>query len=68
VRELVRKSGFSDPAICYHARISFSTLAKLESGARRNPSTDLLIRLASVLGCQVGDFFDEDDAGQPVAS
>jgi hypothetical protein len=64
IRQKVVDSGLSATVIAYHAQISNSYLNTLQWGARKeNPSTAVLIRLAKVLQCRVGDFFDDDAEG-----
>jgi hypothetical protein len=63
VREQVRASGQSATAISYNAGISNSYLNQMQWGVKAvNPSAAILARLATVLGCRVGDFFDDDDS------
>jgi transcriptional regulator with XRE-family HTH domain len=63
VHERVRASGLSQTVVSYRAGISNQYLNSLQYGTRDNPSADVLIRLARVLNCRVGDFFDDDNAG-----
>ena len=62
VHDQVAASGLSATEISHSARISNAYLNSLQYGTRDNPSTAVLIRLARVLGCRVGDFFDDEAA------
>ena len=68
IRELVGADGRPPTVICYHAGISNAYLNALQYGGRANPSTAVLIRLAEVLGCRVGDFFDDAAAVTPAGA
>lgn len=59
-------SGMRPEEVCYRAGISFPYLRQLEDGTARNPSTDVLTRLAAVYGRPVGDLFAGHN--RPVAS
>jgi transcriptional regulator with XRE-family HTH domain len=67
MRECLRASGLHVEALCYRAGVSNSYWNALIYGGRGNPSADILVRLAEVLGCRVGDFFDDDDTGLAAA-
>jgi transcriptional regulator with XRE-family HTH domain len=56
-----RESGLRPEEICVRARVSYSYLRAIESGARVNPSVTVLTRLAAVLGHGVGELFTDED-------
>jgi transcriptional regulator with XRE-family HTH domain len=54
VRTHRQRLGFSQEALAYEAGINRTYIASLEAG-RRNPSLDLMARLATALGVDLGE-------------
>lgn len=54
VRERRLALGFSQEKLALRARVNRTYIGSLETG-QRNPSLDLIARLAKALGCDAGD-------------
>jgi len=54
--EKQREAGISDEDLCRGADITTETLRLWKAG-RYSPNASKLARMATILGCQVGDFF-----------
>lgn len=54
VRALRHETGLSQEDLAFHASINRTYIASLEAG-RRNPSLDLMARLAAALSVDLGD-------------
>lgn len=46
------------------AKLTPAYINNLESGARTNPSVNVLIKLAEALECTIDDLFDSDETAQ----
>lgn len=57
VRHFRLELGLSQEALAHQAEINRTYIASLEAG-RRNPSLDLMARLASALGVDLGDLVE----------
>jgi len=66
VRHLRVARSLSQERLAYDAGVDRSYLGGVERG-EENPTVDVLDRLATVLGCRLGEFFEEpaDGAERP---
>jgi transcriptional regulator with XRE-family HTH domain len=55
-----RRRGWTREALAFHAGVSWSAIAQLESGRRRSPRPETLVALAGALGVTVGYLVGED--------
>jgi transcriptional regulator with XRE-family HTH domain len=55
LREIRKAKGLTQIEVCRKARLGQGYLAQLELGIKRNPSLDVLKRLAKALGVTVTD-------------
>ena len=55
IRDLRDKKGLSQRALAAKVGVTGAYVALLESGKRKNPSLDVLKRVARALGVQVAD-------------
>lgn len=53
LRELRERAGLTQTALAKRARLSIVYVSLLESGKRKNPSMDVILRLAESLGVTV---------------
>ena len=58
VRELRERKGWTQEDLAKRAKITRSHLSLLEAGHRRNPSLEVLKRLARALGVPVGELLE----------
>ena len=60
IREVLKEKGITAQEVADRMQISLSSLNQSISG---NPSIKTLRKIAEVVGCQVGDFFKDEMAG-----
>ena len=58
IRELREREGLTQEELAKRAKITRSHLALLEAGHRKNPSLDILRRVARALGVPVGELLE----------
>lgn len=58
IKALREQKGLSQPELAKRAQVSQSYIAMLETGEKKNPSLDVLQRLAKVLEVKVGELLD----------
>lgn len=58
LRELREKKGWSQAKLAEQVGVSDAYIAQLETGVRKNPSLDMLKRLASKLGVPVTELLE----------
>ncbi len=62
IREIIKEYGLTTQDVADQMGISLSSLNQSISG---NPSVKLLRRISEVVGCQVGDFFEDERKENP---
>ena len=62
IREIIKEYGLTTQDVADQMGISLSSLNQSISG---NPSVKLLRRISEVVGCQVGDFFEDERKESP---
>ena len=55
IRELREKKGLTQEELAFKARVTPGYVAQLELGIRKNPSLDVVRRLARALGVRLGE-------------
>ena len=60
IRQYRRASGMTQRELSAKAKISYSMVAKLESGEQSNPSLETLKKIATALDCDVSDLLSDE--------
>ena len=55
IRELREKKGLTQEELAFKAKVTPGYVAQLELGLRKNPSLDVVRRLARALGVRLGE-------------
>jgi transcriptional regulator with XRE-family HTH domain len=55
IRELREKKGLTQEELAFKAKVTQGYVAQLELGIRKNPSLDVVRRLARALGVRLGE-------------
>jgi transcriptional regulator with XRE-family HTH domain len=55
IRELREKKGLTQEELAFKAKVTPGYVAQLELGIRKNPSLDVVRRLARALGVRLGE-------------
>ena len=55
IRELREKKGLTQEELAFKAKVTPGYVAQLELGIRKNPSLDVVLRLARALGVRLGE-------------
>lgn len=58
IRELRKRKNLTQEELANRAKITRSHLSLLEAGHRKNPSLDVVKRLARALGVEVGELLE----------
>jgi len=62
IRALRERAGLTATSLAERAGLSKGSMSKIEQG-QISPPISTLIRIADGLGCRIGEFFEESDAG-----
>lgn len=59
IKKVRKEKGMTQKQLADKAEISFSMISKLESGERKNPTNEILTKLASALGVSKAELVDD---------
>ncbi len=61
IKKVRKEKGMTQKQLAAKAEISFSMISKLESGERKNPTNDILTKIADALGVSKAELVDDKE-------